>query len=546
MANAHLIEIQSLNQAYRDHTSYLTLSYRWGLDSEHIYKTTLGTLQSRKERIYWTELPQAFQDAFRVACRIHMPFLWIDALCILQDSAADWERESAKMGGIFATGFATIAADVGDSVNEGFLDITPTEAEEDLPNLAKFTSTLESGQQSTLVFWNASSAGVGFAHTPPWIERSPLSRRAWCMQERMLSPRTLHFTKKGLMWECRELYLGLQMISTVNEASLRLTFAGFLRSVEKGTEGGLPPIERLASPEQLATMTEESLNLLTEALATGATRFPRYGRAQDRKLGEQSDFVAWWNRNVVTDYSSRTLTFDSDRLPAISGAARLFGEYVQSPYLAGIWLAELEEGLEWGRGGPACKNEKLASHPQFSWTSHPGPVEYPYIAHVRGYGKAFDIISHSVTLAGNNDYGRVTTAELVLRSHIRPAYFDSDRINETRRPYKIKRSLLDAADGVKIGEADLDLDYSMEELSMGVYCFLLYRHSLGHPRFLLLLKKVMTPLTNTFASELGLFKGNMHLGYWTAKFELFLSQVVETTLSGWMSYGSVYCARFPI
>ncbi len=56
----------------------------------------------------------------------------------------------------------------------------------------------------------------------------------------------------------------------------------------------------------------------------------------------------------------------------------------------------------------------------------------------------------------------------------------------------------------------------------------------------------MTPLTNTFASELGLFKGNMHLGYWTAKFELFLSQVVETTLSGWMSYGSVYCARFPL
>jgi hypothetical protein len=100
-----------------------------------------------------------------------MPFLWIDALCILQDSAADWERESAKMGGIYATGFATIAADVGDFVNEGFLDITPTEAEEDLPYLAKVTSTLESGQQSTLVFWNASSAGAG-GHAHPSVDRA--------------------------------------------------------------------------------------------------------------------------------------------------------------------------------------------------------------------------------------------------------------------------------------------------------------------------------------------------------------------------------------
>jgi hypothetical protein len=74
----------------------------------------------------------------------------------------------------------------------------------------------------------------------------------------------------------------------------------------------VPPIERLASPEQLATMTEESLDLMNEAMAIGATGFQTYGRAQDWKLGEQSNFAAWWNRNVVTDYSSRTLSLDND------------------------------------------------------------------------------------------------------------------------------------------------------------------------------------------------------------------------------------------
>ncbi|KAH8589889.1 hypothetical protein B0O99DRAFT_522441, partial [Bisporella sp. PMI_857] len=53
------------------------------------YKTTSVTLQSRKDRIIRQELPRTFQDAFRIAHRIGMPFLWTDAICIIQNSEED-------------------------------------------------------------------------------------------------------------------------------------------------------------------------------------------------------------------------------------------------------------------------------------------------------------------------------------------------------------------------------------------------------------------------------------------------------------------------
>jgi hypothetical protein len=457
-----------------------------------MYKATTKTLESRKDRICWTDLPPVFQDAFRVARRLDVPFLWIDAICILQDSAEDWERESMKMGGIYATGYVTIAADVGNSVNEGFLDIPPTEAEDGLPYLTKITSTLESGQQSTLVFWNAHSVIPGNTYTPPAIEHSPLSQRAWCMQERMLSPRTLHFTRKGLIWECRKMYHAVHMISTADEASMRFTLPAVLRYLENGMEGGwgmkFPPIERLSTPEQIFDMGEDKFDLFHQMFSTGVAGYGTHGRTKELKAGEQADFVSWWNRNIVPDYTSRQVTFQKDRLPAISAAARLFGEYIKSPYLAGMWLAELEEGLEWRRGGPTWSDEKLAKHPQFSWTSHPGRVEYPDTVNVRGYGKAFDIISHPVKQAKKDPYGEITSAELVLHGHIRRTYLSADLINNSGGSYRIQRSLLDKENGVKIGEVDLDLDYSREELDEGVYCFLLYKHSVGYPRFLLLSK----------------------------------------------------------
>jgi hypothetical protein len=46
-------------------------------------------------------LPRSFQDAIGVARRLGVRYIWIDALCNVQDDHQHWERESGKMADIY-------------------------------------------------------------------------------------------------------------------------------------------------------------------------------------------------------------------------------------------------------------------------------------------------------------------------------------------------------------------------------------------------------------------------------------------------------------
>jgi len=66
-------------------------------------------------------LPRAFLDAIQISRRVGYRYLWIDSLCIIQDSHQDWVQESARMGRYYKHAAVTIAADVARSGHEGFL-----------------------------------------------------------------------------------------------------------------------------------------------------------------------------------------------------------------------------------------------------------------------------------------------------------------------------------------------------------------------------------------------------------------------------------------
>jgi Heterokaryon incompatibility protein (HET) len=74
---------------------YAALSYRWGKDVS--FTTTKATLDSRKTSMALSDMPKLFQDAIQVLRCLNIKYLWIDALCIIQDSKEDWERESSRM-----------------------------------------------------------------------------------------------------------------------------------------------------------------------------------------------------------------------------------------------------------------------------------------------------------------------------------------------------------------------------------------------------------------------------------------------------------------
>lgn len=100
---------------------YLTLSHCWGSSPlSASATTTIATLRARQQRIPFATLPKTFRDAAQVVRRLGFRYLWIDALCIVQDSAADWAAEAAKMGDIYAGAVATVAA-VASGNSEGGL-----------------------------------------------------------------------------------------------------------------------------------------------------------------------------------------------------------------------------------------------------------------------------------------------------------------------------------------------------------------------------------------------------------------------------------------
>jgi hypothetical protein len=90
------------------HGRWAVLSHRWGIGSTATLRE--DTLDTQKSGISISSLPATFQDAIKLTRFLGPRYLWIDSLCIIQDSVADWQTESATMPGIYQNAFVTIAA----------------------------------------------------------------------------------------------------------------------------------------------------------------------------------------------------------------------------------------------------------------------------------------------------------------------------------------------------------------------------------------------------------------------------------------------------
>ncbi|KAK0713227.1 heterokaryon incompatibility protein-domain-containing protein, partial [Lasiosphaeria miniovina] len=98
----------SVHESDNETGRYMCLSHCWG-GSKYPAKTTSLTLEQNKESIPWDSLPKKFQDAIVFTRWLKVRYLWIDSLCIIQDSGQDW-LESVKMVDIYRNSFLTIAS----------------------------------------------------------------------------------------------------------------------------------------------------------------------------------------------------------------------------------------------------------------------------------------------------------------------------------------------------------------------------------------------------------------------------------------------------
>jgi len=100
---------------------WIALSYCWGESklNNKTYRTTTKNLEDHLRQIPFEKLPLTIQDAIRVTRSLCIRYLWVDALCIIQDSNKDWQVESVNMMNVYRNSYITITANTGDNANSG-------------------------------------------------------------------------------------------------------------------------------------------------------------------------------------------------------------------------------------------------------------------------------------------------------------------------------------------------------------------------------------------------------------------------------------------
>ncbi|KAK0669214.1 heterokaryon incompatibility protein-domain-containing protein [Cercophora samala] len=347
---------------------YIALSYCWGQDPQ--LKTNMASLETHKQGISPSKLPLTLQHAIHVTRQLGFRYLWVDALCIIQDSALDWDEQAAQMHHIYAGAALTIAADVGSSSASGLSSRKNRQLlygqripDEDL------RVAIEPYKLGGGFYFNAYRETP--THRPPISPRhhdsataignhdSILQARAWAFQERNLSKRVLHFGEFEMGWECDN--------STRCECTeqTRQDFPRLCSDCQTSTGA-----RNLPSCDICRIMREKHL------MQSGAQlrQFVRDCESGLYRLDTRNLFSKNWKR-VVEDYSKRGLTVPSDRLPALSGLASKVatGLCPYTGYLAGLWTRNLARDLLWhtNKNDRGTRPEQYLA-PTWSWASVQG------------------------------------------------------------------------------------------------------------------------------------------------------------------------------
>jgi Heterokaryon incompatibility protein (HET) len=242
-----------------------------------------------KKRLTWNSLPKTIRHAIMIARTLHIGYLWVDSLCIVQDDEKDWETESAAMTAIYENSFLTIAATDATDTHKGCFMDSPPRAKEvyqvDIPgpDSETFPMFVRRSLNHTLF-------GLHYEND---YSSALLLGRGWAFQEHLLSVRVLHFTASELLWECN--------------SAFRCECRGLTHQGEQ-----------------------------TKQYHTAV-----FGRDEVQELAGR------WG-SIVQRYTSLALTKESDRLPALSGSAKQFlRPGTLGAYYAALWENDFIRGLLW-------------------------------------------------------------------------------------------------------------------------------------------------------------------------------------------------------
>lgn len=317
---------------------YIAVSHCWG--GINFLKLLSTNLENMFDAIPWDELTQTFRDAIEISRRLGIEYLWIDSLCIIQDSREDWKRESAMMGQVYTNCWCNISATGFRNGKNGLFvqrDVSMVEPRKFLVGIQNDKGENITKNQHYVcenIWWSD-------------ISQAPLNERAWVFQERVLSPRILHFGSRQLLWECNE-----------------------LTACEVFPEG-MPGLSSYLSKADLS--------------------FPIKNEGASLHEESKDEILLYWN-DMVSVYNSGNLTKHEDKFIAIAGITQNIQKLLEVPFFAGLWQHKFPQQLLWSTSKMVSNNswekklnatlerstydQRAAKYqaPSWSWASINGPV----------------------------------------------------------------------------------------------------------------------------------------------------------------------------
>jgi hypothetical protein len=394
-----LLDVQhnSLERLYTvpkgNHPPYVALSYCWGRTQPDRVKTTTTNVHDRHDVTDLSVFPQTIQDAVEVCRSFGFHYIWIDALCIVQDDIEDKASEIAKMGSIYQGAALTIAAASAANSTDGFLqDRTFEEAYGHLfrlPYCHKQDGDITRG--SILL--------SGLPISDKYQER--IDERGWTLQEDMLSLRLLRFGSKQTTWRCPTHPDGVKI------------------------DGGSDPVRENEDMAFAVDNPSRNAGVRSKVIEAGASA--------------SSNVYGSWQKNIER-YTLRTLTRASDKLSACAALAGNFSDIMRLPasdYLAGLWKPDLPAQLLWYRlevpdlpahllgYWPEVTNPARCSGPTWSWASLDRPITY-FLRVLTQYDLTVKARAHYVDSQINHrfkecQYAEVESGRLDLQGRLQKA-----------------------------------------------------------------------------------------------------------------------------
>ncbi|CAO2652659.1 Nn.00g009420.m01.CDS01 [Neocucurbitaria sp. VM-36] len=343
-----LIDVRGMclvDASENDH--YVALSYVWG---------SASTFQTKKELIpalylpgglqtVWDEISRTVQDAVHVVRGLNERFLWTDAICIIQDDAADKAELIKDMDNVYARATLTIVAAQGTHANSGLPGIHA--------HARSAATSFDVGHNLSLLLARAPIGKILLAC--PW------STRAWTYQESVLSARQLVFTS-----------------STVHFVCCSTTWSEDLGCM---SEDGAPPWKFARGTmfdfrSGLGESIGRFAGVLSDTVADDDEEV-----VEEEEEGDSDPLFDLWTQ-VVENLSMRNLSFEADILFAAAGLVSVLQKIFKVRSIYGLPERRLEEFLFWSPMEPGCLRRRRdidgrALYPTWSWAGWVGEISWP-------------------------------------------------------------------------------------------------------------------------------------------------------------------------